>query len=161
MDGSDGDITGFVLENQGLGPAHVLNVRLSVGNKFVTENTSGDEWQKVFKELGSPAPDVHYMSAMTDWFIPAGGKPVPLLWQRNNEHTDSGVTFLRNAEKRLWVSSCYCSLYNECWSVVTPGQQDEPCESPLARYFLLNKGPIADELRRKGIRRVTEPWSVH
>jgi hypothetical protein len=31
VDGSDGDITGIILDNQGLGPARILNVRLSIG----------------------------------------------------------------------------------------------------------------------------------
>jgi hypothetical protein len=158
VDGSDGEITGIVLENKGLGPAHVLNVRLSTGGKFVAEIYDDNQWKIVFNELGSPHPDVRTFSAMTDWFIPAGGS-IPLLWQRNKERTESGVAFLRNAKERLLISSCFCSLYDECWSLVAPGQDDEPCESPLARYFLLNKGPIAEQL--KGKRRVIEPWSVH
>jgi hypothetical protein len=158
VDGSDSDITGILLENDGLGPARVLNVRLSVDGRYVGENTESDKWNDVFNELHTPHPHVRYLSSMTDWLIPAG-KSVPLLWQRNNELTDSARAFLQDAKNRLEVSSCFCSLYNECWSVVAPGQQDEPCESPLARYLLLNKGPLADAL--KGHRRVIEPWSVH
>jgi hypothetical protein len=158
VDGSDGEITGIVLENKGLGPAHVLNVRLSTGSKFVADIYGDDQWQTVFNELGSPPPNVHTFSTRTDFFIAAGGS-LPLLWLRNKEGTESGVTFLRNVKERLMISSCFCSLYDECWRLAAPGQNDEPCDSLLARYFLLNEGLLAEQL--KGRPRVIEPRSVH
>ena len=115
MNGGDGEVTGIVLENQGLGPAHVLNVRLSTGSMPAADIYGDEQWQTAFKELGSPPPDMHIHNFITrtDFFIPAG-KSIPLLWQRNSERTDSGVAYLMKAEQHVMISSCFCSLYDEC-----------------------------------------------
>ena len=156
VNGSDSDITGIVLKNDGLGPAHVLTVRLSTVNKVIGDIYGDDQWRTLFTEVGAPPPKIHTFSAMTDFYIPAGGT-TPLLWLRNNERTDAGMKFLTDVEAHVMISSCFCSLYDECWRLAAPAQKDEPCDL-LASYYLSNKGALAEQL--KGKPRVIEPRSV-
>jgi hypothetical protein len=162
-DGSDDKITGIHLVNSGLGPARILNVQLYVKRRFVSEAYDDDQWRKALAEVNvaiekpsGKEQHVRFKSFMSDVYLQAG-QSLPLLFQRTDELTPETIAFLREAVNALQFGVCFCSLYDDdCWSYVSPGLDGEPCESPLARFHLLRKGPLAEEL--KGKRRSIERW---
>ncbi|MDM0046832.1 hypothetical protein QTH91_20235 [Variovorax dokdonensis] len=161
VDGSDDARTGFILRNTGLGPARVLNVQVFVRNNLVAEIYNDDQWVKVLAELKRVRPSapsstsVRFKSFMSDFYM-APGEVVPLMFQKNSELTESSAQFLRNAANDLAFGVCVCSIYEECWQFRSPGLRANPCDSPLAEYFLGGSGTLADALRNAP--RMLEPW---
>lgn len=164
VEGSDEKVTGIVLSNPGLGPARVLNLQAFVNGKFVAEAYDDEQWQRIITALAQTAPralrqtSIRFKAFTSDIYLPPG-QTIYLLFQRNSELTADSLEFLHQAKAHLQIGICFCSLYEQCWSYVSPGLQQQPCESPLARYHLLHKGPLADKL--KDVRRSIEPWSPH
>lgn len=157
VDGSNESVTGIVINNTGLGPARIMNLELYVDNELVAEAYNDEQWKKTIKLISDSSQNVRFHSAMSDFYL-LPGKSSPLLFQPNDKLTPETLAFLRVAASKLKFGICFCSLYNQCWSVVSPGLQKEPCESEYVQYRLLNKGPIAEAL--KG-RRSIEPWEPH
>ena len=164
VDGSDKEKTGIFLDSVGLGPARVINIQLFVDGKFIAEAYDDNQWINVLQKLSHTKPKLtlksplKFTSFSSDFYLPTG-ESIPLLYQQNEQLTDESLAFIRNAKKHLAFGICFCSLYLECWQLVSPGLKANSCDSPLARYLLLNKGPIATQL--KSIPRVIEPWSPH
>jgi hypothetical protein len=105
----------YVLANKGVGPARIRTVRVLVDGKDIATWTDA---LKRFTGLTAVGYEYSYVgpgsvmspgSADTLLSIPAGA---------------NAFTFWREANKRLTVSLCYCSVYDECW--LTGEQSLEP-----------------------------------
>ena len=162
-DGSDEDITGIQLENVGLGPAQVVSIQLYLNGQLVADMPRDEEWREIIRRIaGVDRPSglgvLRFKQFHSDFFLPAG-EDLPLLFVRTSELTYETLTFLESAGTKLQFGACYCSLYeDDCWSYVSPGLNAQPCESQIAQYLLLDKGPLAEKARELGRRRSTERW---
>lgn len=162
-DGSDDEITGIHLVNSGLGPARILNIQLYVKGELVSEAYDDQQWRQALAKISATVDEpygknqqIRFKSFKSDVYLQAG-KSLPLLFQRTEELTPGTLAFLREAANTLQFGVCFCSFYeDDCWSYLSPGLNEEPCNSPLARFHLLRKGPIAEKL--KGERRTIERW---
>lgn len=161
VDGSDPEMTGIVLRNNGLGPARVVNLRVYVDGKFVVEMPDDKAWKNVLMEVQRARPNVkldvpiRFASSRGDFDIPAGTAR-PLFYQKNSELTVSSLPFLRAAGETVQFGVCVCSIYEQCWNFRSPQLKDEPCNA-VAEYLLRNTGPVAKAL--KDVPRMLTPWT--
>jgi hypothetical protein len=161
VDGSDQDMTGIVLKNDGLGPAHIVNLQVYVAGKLVSDMPDDKAWKSALvaikearSELKLDVP-IRFTSFYGDFDIPAG-ESRPLFYQKNSEVTESSRAFLRASGDVMKFGVCMCSIYEQCWNFRSPQLEKEPCNA-VAEYLLRNTGPVAEAL--KDVPRTLTPWN--
>lgn len=93
----------FVLFNQGIGPAKIESIQLTMDDKPYTS------WDALFLQL---LPD----SSLSGLQSHMGGRVLP-----PNKKIDAYIareplaSALENAISRIRINFCYCSVYDECW----------------------------------------------
>jgi hypothetical protein len=85
--------------NKGTGPAIIKNAKVSIGPKFIKE------WSEI-KEFSSIIQS--HIHSIT---IPSGQTVTPLLY------SGELVSEILELDKQLSIELCYCSIYQECWTV--------------------------------------------
>lgn len=126
VDINDQGFFGIVIRNDGFGPARVRNLRLFVDGKRVAVATSPEDWQNVFLALGVDRPPIATLSVYEGATIRAG-ENIRVFGVLRKDLTAQTEAIIRQAGRRLNLSGCYCSLYDECQSLRSPQLKDEPC----------------------------------
>ena len=100
------DETGVVVDNDGLGPALIRSVVLTVD-----ERQQHDAISAVQQIISSPSPEVHIDALMRGVVIRAGHS-VNLFVVRGT----TSAKELRTAQSRVNLEICYCSILEQCWT---------------------------------------------
>src|SRR4051812_39016835 len=105
-DWSTGDYQ-WTVSNQGVGPAKIRSFQVMVDSQPV------QTWNAAVRMLtGSGDSTLTYSSFGRGSVMPAGSTR-PLLRLRKGERAQQ---FWIAAQRRLRTVTCYCSVYDECWS---------------------------------------------
>jgi len=100
------DETGVVVDNDGLGPALIRNVVLTVD-----ERQQHDAISAVQQIISTPAAEVHIDAVMRGVVI-RSGHSLNLFVVRGTTPSRE----LRTAQSRLNLQICYCSILEQCWT---------------------------------------------
>jgi hypothetical protein len=103
------------LANQGLGPARIRNVRVTVDGKPVAD------WDTAVLTLTGTPPGYFEYSWIGTGSVVSPGTIDTLLTLPSGA---AAVAFWRGAPNRLTVYICYCSVYDECW--MSKDRQPDP-----------------------------------
>jgi len=127
------------LLNRGVGPAHEQSLRVKVGDRYV----------KSVRELVAVSIGAERAAEVEDAlnpiknqvrkrFIPGGGQQQVFSMVRSDENAH--YWDLLNARREGWdVELCYCSVFEECWQVLSAAADPEPvdtCTRDEAREFV-------------------------
>ena len=107
---SNTDVNGFIwhVDNNGVGPAKVQTVTLSVDGKPMKH------WGEVLKELGWTKPlNVSTSSLNGDVIPPSLNRETTIEAIRVNER--EAAALFKDAIGRFKIDICYCSVYDDCW----------------------------------------------
>lgn len=123
---------GFIMVNDGLGPAIIRSFEVFVDGK--PQMT----WHAAAKSLGLSAP--------TFWMVPSAST----VWKASDDTRtkifwiDKGesVGLLKSGAPRVEINVCYCSIYDECW--IRTRHADLPRETSCIE----SKNQLIDELNR-------------
>ena len=109
----------FIAQNVGIGPARVVDFRVTVdGQPFTT-------WDSAIRVLASTEDRVSYgVSTINGRTIPPD-RTIEMFDLSDLEHLDA---ILENFE-RVEFEACYCSVFDECWTTkMTTFGASEPVE---------------------------------
>lgn len=126
------DASGFkvLVINNGVGPAIVKRVRISVAGKPM------HNWGDVFGQFGEDR-DYKLFSTVSNTIIPANSKIVALVIT-DKELAKRLAPHLATLDKRL----CYCSVLNECWQIDSGNKT--PTGDPVASCGIPDKDDFKD-----------------
>lgn len=99
------DWNGWVMRNNGLGPARVRWFRVSV------DGQPKKDWVQVKTALPLPRGQFTFTNPYPDTIVRQGER-VPLFGFPGNY---PALGALQKAAGRVQMSICYCSLYEDCW----------------------------------------------
>lgn len=117
---SQGERFTVQVSNEGVGPAIVKSVQLSVDNRPVPD------WKTALERLALPVQQVGY-STLNHGVIPPGQK-VTMLAVPNDAMADKLADSFGG---RLVLEVCYCSVLNECWDLEGPRAR---CPTPTVPF---------------------------
>jgi hypothetical protein len=104
------DTDGFIwtIDNNGVGPARVQSVRLSLDGKPMRN------WNEVIEALGvSHRPNTATSSFSGAVIPPNTNRETTISAIRANDRELAGL--FKNAIARFNMEICYCSVYDDCW----------------------------------------------
>ena len=135
----DKDVLSLDLFNRGVGPAHEESLRVKVGDRYVTSMgdflsaSLGPEQALKAKEILHPVNN-----RIPTRFVPAG--QAQLIFRVAKTAENSQIWDLLVKDQRRWqVEYCYCSVFQECWQVLSKWHEPErvkQCHRDEAREFL-------------------------
>jgi len=97
---------GWHLRNTGLGPAEIRSFAVVVDD--ITQST----WTTTFKALGLPPVQYDQMMLHPGDFKIAQEPDTTLVWLRG-----PAMQQLKAESRRVRIEVCYCSMYEECWTI--------------------------------------------
>jgi hypothetical protein len=115
-----------IIRNDGFGPARLRNLRLFVDGKRASDGTSFEDWRNVFHAFGVERPPVAILSIDEGATIRAGDA-IRVFGILRRDLMAQTEAIIRQAGQRLNLSGCYCSVYDECQVLRSPGLADAPC----------------------------------
>jgi hypothetical protein len=126
------DTSGFkvLVINNGVGPAIVKRVRISVAGKPM------HNWSEIFSHFGED-PEVRFFSTISNTIIPANSR-IEALIVSDATIAKRLVPHLATLDKRL----CYCSVLNECWQIESGNKT--PTGDPVASCGMPDKDDFKD-----------------
>ncbi len=127
------------LFNRGVGPAHEQSLRMKVGDRYVRsvgelivaslEPDQAADVEKALKPMKNRVPRR---------FIPGGQQQFVFRMTRTPDNAQ--YWDLLEASQKTWrVEYCYCSVFQECWQILTKWDEPAPikqCRRDDAREFL-------------------------
>ncbi len=117
---SQGDLFTIQVSNEGVGPAIVKSVQLSV------DKQATPDWKTALARLALPIESYGF-STLHGAVIPPGQK-VTMLTMPNDALADK----LADAfGRRLMLDVCYCSVLDECWDLDGPRSR---CPTPAVPF---------------------------
>jgi hypothetical protein len=118
------DVLSLDLVNRGVGPAHEKSLRIKAAGRYVRS------FDDLLSAVLGPAQGAEARKAMHPmWnrvrtrFVPGGQSQFVFRVARTPE-TASYWDALKKADDRWDIEICYCSVFDECWTV--PSQWAEP-----------------------------------
>ncbi|HEY6940988.1 hypothetical protein [Dokdonella sp.] len=105
----DRDAFIWTVNNNGVGPAKVETVRMTLDGKPMRD------WEQVLLALGAPStsPSMATSSIGGEVIPPNTNRETTVVPIRLNER--EVAKRFKLAEHRLGMDICYCSVYDECW----------------------------------------------
>jgi hypothetical protein len=107
---SNVDVNGFIwtIDNNGVGPARVQSVELSLDGKPMRN------WKEVIAALGASGHANTSTSSFAGAVIPPNtNRETTIAAIRANDRELAGL--FKNAIARFDMTICYCSVYDDCW----------------------------------------------
>jgi len=95
---------GFILINEGLGPAIIRSFEVFVDNKPQLT------WHMLSETLQIKPPDFWRVPSHSSVWATDDKEP-RIFWINNG----TGVNALKKEARRIEMNVCYCSMYDECW----------------------------------------------
>ena len=117
---SQGELFTIQVSNEGVGPAIVKSVQLSVDKQPVPD------WKTALDQLALPMKQVGF-SEIRNAVIPPGQK-VTMLTVPNDALSDKIADAFG---RRLVLDICYCSVLDECWDLGGPRPR---CPTPAVPF---------------------------
>lgn len=122
-----------VTHNQGIGPARIRSLRAFV------DGTPVRTWDAMFDSLGVETGS--WGNDLTNGRVIPGQSGLPTLRAAGAERAARLIDAYFD-DQRLAFEVCYCSIYDECWRVVSRGLDEErtpvaSCEADAAAEFKL------------------------
>jgi len=116
---SSGNFYGFVIENEGEGPAIIHNVQLDFGGTRA-DNTERNGWKEILTEMGLWGQEhgVSYRTLYPNEVLGAGIK-APYLGIFETNFTPERAQRFKAKVPSLTIEICYCSVYEQCESYRT------------------------------------------
>jgi len=100
------DQTGIVVDNDGLGPALIRDVVLTIDGRNQRDAISG-----VQQIIGNSRAEIH-IDALTRGVVIRAGKSLNLFEVRGATWANQ----LHGAQSRVNLQICYCSILGQCWT---------------------------------------------
>lgn len=99
----------WTIDNNGVGPARVQSVKLSLDGKPMRN------WDEVLSALGTPKrPNMATTSFAGAVIPPNTNRETTIAAIR--VHDRELATLFKNAIERFRMDICYCSVYDDCWT---------------------------------------------
>jgi hypothetical protein len=121
---NDGDKRGYTwrIDNDGVGPARIESVTLTLDGKPL------EHWKDVFHALFGDAPVQATYSQIYGKVLPPSTNRETTIEAVRILDPDQAKTFF-DAQSRIEMSICYCSVYDDCWIA----RRQSPVQEPVAR----------------------------
>jgi hypothetical protein len=124
---ADGERRGYTwrIDNDGVGPARIESVTLTLDGKPL------EHWKDVFRALYGDAPVQATYSQIYGKVLPPSTNRETTIEAVHIADPGQAKTFFE-AQSRLEMSICYCSVYDDCWIAHRQSpvvQQVERCET--------------------------------
>jgi hypothetical protein len=135
----DKQVLSLDLLNRGVGPAHEQSLRVKVGDGYVRSvkelfaASLGPERAAKAQEIFDPT-----RNQVRTRFIPGGQSQMVFRQARTPENAQLW-DLLEKDEARWNLEFCYCSVFKECWQVLSKWREPEPvkqCRRDESREFL-------------------------
>lgn len=104
-----GPDTGWIVLNEGTGPAQVKAMRV------VVEGTPMTSWGDVLKAAGYPNNDALIMSSIGRSVLPSGQRTTFVRPSQREQDRARFHSLLPGGKYRLNITLCYCSVLDDCW----------------------------------------------
>jgi hypothetical protein len=106
---TDSDVTqlAFTAENVGIGPASVVDFRVFVDGRPTTT------WGDAVRELLGRDESIKYSNSTIMGRVIPAGRTIDMFSMSGTELT----SYVNANIDRLEIEACYCSVFNECWTV--------------------------------------------
>ena len=121
---ADGDKRGYTwrIDNDGVGPARIESVTLTLDGKPV------EHWKEVFDALFGDAPvQATYSQIYGKVLPPSTNRETTIEAVHLSDPAQAKAFF--EAQSRIEMSICYCSVYDDCWIA----RRRSPAQEPVAR----------------------------
>lgn len=107
--GEDETVTqlAFTAENVGIGPASVVDFRVFVDGRPTTT------WGDAVRELLGRDESIKYSNSTIMGRVIPAGRTIDMFSMSGTELT----SYVNANIDRLEIEACYCSVFNECWTV--------------------------------------------
>jgi len=127
------------LVNRGVGPAHEESLRVKVGDGYV-KSVKELFAASLGPEQSLKAPEILHpiWNRVRTRFIPGGQSQFVFRMARTAESAQLWDVLAKD-QARWDVEYCYCSVFQECWQVLSKWQEPErvkQCHRDEAREFL-------------------------
>jgi len=134
------DVLSLDLLNHGVGPAHEVSLRVTVGGQYVksledliSASLGPDEAARAM-----PALRAHMLrNGVRRRFIPGGQQQLVFRIGKTPENAEFWDRLAKDS--RRWdIQFCYCSIFRECWWVPSKWSEPEPikqCQRDESREF--------------------------
>jgi hypothetical protein len=121
---ADGDKRGYTwrIDNDGVGPARIESVTLTLDGKPL------EHWKDVFRALYGDAPVQATYSQIYGKVLPPSTNRETTIEAVHLSDPAQAKTFF-DAQSRIEMSICYCSVYDDCWIA----RRQSPVQEPVAR----------------------------
>jgi hypothetical protein len=121
---ADGDKRGYTwrIDNDGVGPARIESVTLTLDGKPL------EHWNDVFHALYGNAPVQATYSQIYGKVLPPSTNRETTIEAVHLFDPAQAKTFF-DAQSRIDMSICYCSVYDDCWIA----RRQSPAQEPVAR----------------------------
>jgi hypothetical protein len=135
----DKDVISLDLLNRGVGPAHQESLRVKVGASYVRSlpelfaASLGPEQAAKAKDVLHPV-----WNRMRTRFIPGGQSQMVFRLAKTPENAQLWDR-LEKDQARWDLEYCYCSVFKECWQVLSKWQEPQPvkqCPRDESREFI-------------------------
>jgi hypothetical protein len=121
---ADGDKRGYTwrIDNDGVGPARIESVTLTLDGKPL------EHWKDVFRALYGDVPVQATYSQIYGKVLPPSTNRETTIEAVHIPDPAQAKTFFE-AQSRIEMSICYCSVYDDCWIA----RRQSPAQEPVAR----------------------------
>jgi hypothetical protein len=121
---ADGDKRGYTwrIDNDGVGPARIESVTLTLDGKPL------EHWKDVFRALYGDVPVQATYSQIYGKVLPPSTNRETTIEAVHIPDPAQAKTFFE-AQSRIEMSICYCSVYDDCWIA----RRQWPAQEPVAR----------------------------
>ena len=135
----DKQVLSLDLLNRGVGPAHEQSLRVKVGDGYVRSvkelfaASLGPERAAKAQEIFDPT-----RNQVRTRFIPGGQSQMVFRQARTPENAQLW-DLLEKDEARWNLEFCYCSVFKECWEVLSKWREPDPvkqCHRDESREFI-------------------------
>jgi hypothetical protein len=125
--------------NRGVGPAHQQSLRVKVDGRYVT-SLAGLLEASLGPERAAEASGAlgTLQNRVRTRFVPGGREQMIFRIERTPENAAYWHE-LEAAQKRWQIEFCYCSVFDECWEVLSKWEEPTPvraCVRDEANEFL-------------------------
>jgi hypothetical protein len=118
------EVTRLTIENQGVGPARIADVRITVDGKPVPDlNTLIDHCcapgfliRRTDREFAGIRYGEVVKSTALDRMVRPGQSIDMISWPLTATNQGPAQALVREIGRRVQVSICYCSVFDECWT---------------------------------------------
>jgi hypothetical protein len=126
----DGDkrVFKFIVENTGIGPARIKNLRVRLDGKVQAD------WASLIKALGVVGENVQNRSIVTSSTVSnrvlLPGSSIQALVVEDEAVTKPLEAATSDTPPRLDIEICYCSIYDRCYRISYAGKEETAASCP-------------------------------